>query len=279
MRTGRLFPLVIACFVCTVAPSISTADSVVDDPTERFQAANAYYEEGDFESAIDAYRALVDAGVVDGDLFYNLGNAYYKNDDLGNAVLFYARALRVQPRNEDAHDNLALVRAQLRDKQFVRSQNRLLRGVIWLHNNLNTREMLVLASVSYLLLCLLTIVYIFRRSRAVTVAYRRISMFSPGRLIGLSVGQDLLVAIAIAALLVVTSGISSAKKLAQTRSEAVVLAEEIGVFSGPTGDSILQFKIHEGTLVNVRVRRDEWVRIELPGGMSGWVLSSAVETV
>jgi tetratricopeptide (TPR) repeat protein len=279
MKTLRNASIVVAWLFCAATPSISFADNAVDDPAVLFRSGNAHYEQGDFEAAIDDYRSLIDAGVIDGDLYYNLANAYYKNDELGNAVLFYARALRIQPRNEDARDNLALVRAQLRDKQFVRSQNRLVRAVIWLHNNLTTREMLIFASCSYLVLCLLTIVYVFRRSGIVTAVYRRISLFSPGRLIGLSLGQDLLVAIAIAALLVVTSGVSAAKKLADTRSEAVVLTDEIGVFSGPTKDSILQFKIHEGTLVNVRTRRDEWVRIELPGGMSGWVLSSAVETV
>jgi uncharacterized protein YgiM (DUF1202 family) len=65
----------------------------------------------------------------------------------------------------------------------------------------------------------------------------------------------------------------------ENRSEAVVLAEEVAVFSSPTDDSTLQFKIHEGTVVDAREQRGAWVKVELPGGMSGWVNAEAVQKV
>ncbi len=63
------------------------------------------------------------------------------------------------------------------------------------------------------------------------------------------------------------------------RSEAVVLEEEIPVLSGPTQDATLQFRIHEGTMIKVRAQRGGWLRIQLPGGLSGWVAAQAVERV
>ncbi len=257
----------------------AAAQSVVDDPAEVFRAGNTSYEAGDYLAAVEAYRRLTDAGVVNGDLYYNLGNAYYKNNELGHAVLFYVRALRIQPRSDETKENLGLVRSQLRDKQFVKQQNRLVKGLIWLHNNLSTPEMLVFASASYILLCLLTIVFVFRNTRIIAAAYRRISILSPGRLIGLTLAQDLLVAIGIAAILLATSGISSYRKLAVDRSEGVVLAEEVAVFSSPTGDATLQFKVHEGTMVTISDRRAGWTKIALPGGMSGWVATESIEKV
>jgi tetratricopeptide (TPR) repeat protein len=257
----------------------AAAQSVVDDPAEVFRGGNASYEAGEYAAAIEAYRRLTDAGVVNADLYYNLGNAYYKNNELGPAVLFYVRALRIEPRNDEATDNLALVRSQLRDKQFVQQQNRLLRGFIWLHNNLSTTEMLVFASGSYVFLCLLLIVFIFRNTPAVVAAYRRVSVLSPGRLVGLARAQDLLVAIGVVAALLLTSGISAYRKLAVDQSEAVVLAAEVAVFSSPTDDATLQFKIHEGTMVTIRDRRAVWTKIALPGGMSGWVATESIEKV
>jgi tetratricopeptide (TPR) repeat protein len=259
--------------------SIETATGLVDEPTEVFRSSNALYEAGDYPGAIREYRRLVDAGVVDGTLCYNLGNAYYKSDDLGNAVLFYRRSLRLQPRNADAKENLELVTSQLKDKQFVRNQNRLVTGVIWLHNNLSATEMIALGSVSYLVLCLLGIVLILRDSPTIAAVYRKISIVSPGRLIGLSFAQDLLVAMGIATVLLATTGISSYRKLVNNRTEAVILADEIPVFSSPTEDATLQFKIHQGTVVNISDQRNEWIKVELPGGMSGWVASGSMERV
>ena len=256
-----------------------SAQSVVDNPAEVFQAGNTSYEAGDYLAAVEAYRRLTDVGVVNGDLYYNLGNAYYKSNELGHAVLFYVRALRLQPRNDEAKENLGLARSQLRDKQFVKEQNRLVKGFIWLHNNLSTPEMLVFASASYILLCLLTIIFVFGNTRIVAAAYRKVSVLSPGRLIGLTRAQDLLVAMGIAVILLATSGISSYRKLAVDRSEGVVLMEEVAVFGSPTDDATLQFKIHEGTMVTINDRRARWTKIALPGGMSGWVATESIEKV
>ncbi|MDH3216702.1 MAG: tetratricopeptide repeat protein [Candidatus Krumholzibacteria bacterium] len=255
--------------------------AAIEELTEVFRTANASYETGDYEAAITQYRRLVDRGIVDADLFYNLGNAYYKSNDLGNSVLFYLRSLRLLPRSSDAKDNLALVRSQLRDKQFVRDQNRIVRGVVWLHNNLNTTEMMTFASASYVVFCLLTIALIFRGSALMARIYRKVSIVSPGRLIGLSFTQDLLLAMGVVATLLVTSGISVYSKLELARefAEAVVIDNEIPVFSSPTNDATLQFKIHEGTVVRIRDERRDWIKIELPGKMSGWVAPGSIEKV
>ncbi len=86
-----IFVLILAGGYVTCA-----AQGIVDDPTEVFRTGNSAYEAGEYPTAIDAYRRLVDAGVENADLYFNLGNAYYKNNVLGNSVLFYLRSLRVQ---------------------------------------------------------------------------------------------------------------------------------------------------------------------------------------
>jgi tetratricopeptide (TPR) repeat protein len=279
LRLHRVYLLLIGCACAALAGTARAQESAGQDLRGIFENANASYEAGDYPGAIDGYRRLVDAGVVDADLYYNIGNAYYRDGDLGQAVLFYMRSLRIEPRNRDARDNLELVRSQLRDKQFVRSENRLAKGIVWLHDALNAREMTLFASASYLLLCLLAIILVFADTAPVMAAYRKVSLVSPGRLIGLSLKQDVLVAMAVAFVLLATSTVSAYSKRVANRSEGVVLAEETGVFSSPTEDATLQFKIHAGTVVGVRDRRDAWVKIELPGGMSGWVSSEAVHNL
>lgn len=248
---------------------------------EIFARGNSLYEGGDYEGAVEQYTSLVAQGVARADLFYNLANACYKTGDLGRAVLYYERARRLAPRDGDTRENLALVRAQLRDKQFVREENRLAAGAAWLHNHLNAGEMRLVASLCYLALCLAGIVFVLRETAWVSAAYRVVSYASLGRLAGFNRTQDLAAAMAVAALLFVSTGISAHQK---TRNEtsgksAVVLAEEVAVMSGPTDDATLQFKIHEGTLVDAGDRRGAWTRIALPGGLSGWVFASSIERV
>jgi tetratricopeptide (TPR) repeat protein len=289
MKGLQQYVVLLAVAVCCLAthpavfgrPQAGEDGRGVDRFKEVFGEANASYEQGDYEGAILGYAALIDSGVVDTHLFYNLANAYYKNDDFGRAILFYIRALRQNPRDDDARENLDFVRSQLKDKQFVPDRNRIISGIMWPHNNMNTNEMAVLASCFYLLFCVLGIGFIFRKSPFFTALYGRISLLSPGRLFGLSSTQDILVAMGIAAFLFLSCGASAYAKIKRDtrRAEAVVVKSEVPVFSGPGLESILQFKIHEGTVLNVRESRDGWIRIQLPGGLSGWVAVRSVERV
>jgi tetratricopeptide (TPR) repeat protein len=277
-----VFTAAAVCGIVSFGAIDSPARAAAQDGlAEVFARGNALYEGGDYEGAIEQYASLAAQGVHRADLFYNLANSYYKTGDLGHAVLYYERARRLAPRDEDIRGNLALVRAQLRDKQFVREENRLLSIAAWPHDNLTAGEMRLAASLCYLALCLLGTVFVLRETRWIASAYRYASYASLGRLAGFSKTQDLATAIAVAALLFLSTGISAHQK---TRSEkdrrtAVVLSEEVAVMSGPTDDATVQFKIHQGTLVGVNDQRGAWMRIALPGGLSGWVAAASVERV
>jgi tetratricopeptide (TPR) repeat protein len=246
-----------------------------------FAEGNSLYEQGDYEGAIAKYNGLVAAGVEHKSLYYNLANAHYRNDDLGASVLFYERALRLSPRDEDTRANLALVRSQLKDKQFVQQQNRLVAGAVWLHNNTSTGEMTLVASVSYVVLCLLVIIFVLRGRDFVAAIYDRVSVVSPGRLLGLTRAQDLALAAAVVFIVFSTSSASAYMKIERDRKpkRAVVMAAEIPVFSGPTGDATLQFKIHEGTIVAAEESREGWVRVRLPGGLAGWIEGRSIQRI
>ncbi len=279
--TALSFLAVCAAALLGLGAAGQTAPAPAAGVREAFVKGNSLYEAGDYSGAVEEYSRVVNAGVADKDLYYNLANAYYKLDDFGRAVLYYERALRLAPRDADARENLELVRSQLRDKQFVRERNRVVRTVAWLDDHLNAREMTLVASICYFVLCLLGIVFVLRDSRVVSAAYRAISYVSPGRLAGFTKTQDLLAALAVVSLLFASTGVSAHRKSAQKRERksAVIVGEEVAVYSGPAGETTLQFKVHEGTLVRVREARSTWVRINLPGGLSGWVEISAIERV
>jgi tetratricopeptide (TPR) repeat protein len=246
-----------------------------------FEQGNSSYEKGDYESAIEAYGSLVARGVENKDLYYNLANAYFKNNELGRAILFYERSLRLSPRDEDTRANLSLVEAMLRDRQFIRKENRLQRALVWINRNLSIREAALLTSLFYLLFCFFAVVFILRKTNFVRITYRRLSILSLGRFLGLSREPDLLLAAVVALCLFAGSGASAYQKITQERARdrSVVVKPEVAVYSGPMDDTTLQFKIHEGTRARIRARQPGWVQIELPGDLSGWIEAHGIEEI
>lgn len=278
-RRGRI--VVATLIVALGAVARPALPQTAETPSALFERANASYEGGDFEGAIGLYATLVDMGVSDPDLDYNLGNAYYKLGAVGPAILHYERARRLAPRDPDIAENLSLARALLRDRQFLEESSWLRRAVLWPHNNLSTRETFLLASFWYVVLTVVLLGLIFRRSSLLSRVYARLSILSPGRLLGLDKTQDFALAACVALLLAGVTGLSAhGKYRAETlRPDGVVLDEEVAVYSGPSDDSTLQFKIHEGTIVRIEGARARWAQVRLPGGLSGWIRSETVERI
>lgn len=274
-RVGMLAFVLLVSIVATRAfASDSTAAST-------FAAGNAAYEAGDYHAAIDRYMEVANAGIVDRDLYYNLGNAYFKLTDMGHAVLWYERALSLDPRNDDIRANLAVVRAMLRDQQLVPAHGGVRGALMGWHRKLSAEESVAVACVFYALFTFAALCLIFRRSRPVRSFYRFASWVSPGRLFGLGMTGDVLLGMGTTAAIALVFAGSAYAKVHESRvhTRSVVVSEEVSVFSGPSKDSTIQFKIHEGTIVSVRDGREGWVRVDLPGDLSGWVEMSTVEKI
>jgi tetratricopeptide (TPR) repeat protein len=250
-------------------------------PESLFSAGNSAYEAGAYADAIDRYQAVAREGVADADLYYNLGNAYFKTGDLGRSILWYERALRLEPRGDDVRANLGVVRSLIRDQQLVPASKGLRHALLAWHHRLTATESAAIACGFYALFTIVALALIFRRTDFMRAFYRRASWFSPARLFGLTMTQDFVVGMALTAALAIVFAGSAYTKLtaARERGQSVGVSEEVSVYSGPSGDSTVQFKIHEGTIVSVRDGRTGWVRVDLPGDLSGWVEEKTVERI
>jgi tetratricopeptide (TPR) repeat protein len=272
---------VVAAAIPPCRPAGAQAPGPQSNVRELAVRGNQLYEAGEFEESVDIYEETISRGAVAPELYYNLGNAYYKSGNLGRAVLNYERALRLAPRDEDVRANLKLVRSMLRDRQFVEEPGVVARTVMWLHRRLNVRESLLLASLLYFALVVVAVLFVFRDTAFVTGIYSKISLASPGRFLGLDKSQDFALAMATLALLLAAAGSSAYYKYREisTRRSAVVVEEDVPVYSGPNLDSTLQFKIHEGTRLTTGEMRPGWVQIRLPGDLSGWIVDGSVERI
>jgi len=244
-----------------IVPVIVVAQTEVS-PTEAMRAGNKSYEAGRFDEAVDIYEAIVEAGIADKALYYNLGNAYFKQGNLGRTILNYRRACRLNPRDSDVTGNLAVARAQTLDRLDTSAGSGLTNLVQVAEEWLPLREAAVLALMLWLL------IGVFVTTAILSRALRRHSLWAAG-ILGIFLIMGLF-------------SMANRYYVANTASPAVIIAREINVTSGPGSSEqyVVEFNLHSGAEVQIVERRPGWRQIALPGNdFKGWVPAEAVETV
>ena len=219
-----------------------------------YSEGNDLYRRGEFAAARQRYLAAADTGVRDARLFYNLGNACFKDDRLGEAVVWYERARRLAPRDEDVRANLRFLRRIKRDREEDGDGGFLYQ--LYLGPTLNE----LFAALS---LCLAGL--------AAAAGWRLLRGPSAAR---------------VAALGLCLAGILAFGLLAGTRlhrevtlSEAVVTASRGQARSGPARGQTPVFDVHEGTKVRIDRRAEDWAEIVLADGKVGWLPLAALEII
>jgi tetratricopeptide (TPR) repeat protein len=229
---------------------------------DRMSGANQLYEGGRYTEAAQAYEQLVDQGLRDSSLYYNLGNAYYKQGDIGRAIVAYLRAEKLAPRDSDVRTNLEVAREQTVDLFDAPADGFLVRladlARLWSSLNENAVVALLLwfGLTSLLLTRLLGRWDISRRAQPYATAL-------------------------VAALLVIAV-LSLGARLYSDSSDraAVVVADQVDVVSGPGLQYLAEFTLHSGAEADILESRAGWVRLALPGGeLQGWVPAAEVEEV
>lgn len=222
---------------------------------EVFFKANQAYKEGHFEEAIDGYGQLLDSGHENGHIYYNLGNAHFRLNRIGLAILNYERAYLLMPRDADLNFNLDYARDQTQDaisqpKGFVETI------FFWLPA-MTLHEVFWGFAVLNLLFWAVLLVRLFRPSEWTFYA-----------------SVILLVLWLIAS---ASFGVKYFKE--QTDDRAVILAEEVDVLAGPDTEDTLLFKLHEGAIVLLERSEDGWSLVSLPDNKRGWVKKETLEKI
>lgn len=231
-------------------------------PVEAMEAGNRSYEAGQFPEAAAIYQSIITAGIQDSALYFNLGNAYFKEGDVGRAILNYRRAQRLDPRDAETRTNLAIARLQTLDRLDKADDNAFANLVELAEEWLTLREAAILALLLWLLVSACLIVAIL------VEPLRRYSLWAAG-----VIGFFLIIGLA---------SMASRTYQESTAPEAVVVAEEIDVTSGPGNAEqyVVEFNLHSGAEVRITESRPDWRRVALPGNdFQGWVPASAVELV
>jgi tetratricopeptide (TPR) repeat protein len=223
-----------------------------DEWEEGFFKANQAYKVGNFQEAIEGYLRLIRTGHGGGQVYYNLGNAYFRAGQLGRAILEYERAQLLMPRDADLNFNLSHARDQTLDA-IEESRGFIETAFFWV-KSFNLNELFWSFALLNLLLWTILIIRLFHRSE--WLYYLLLLILSSWFVAGLSFGI----------------------KYYWIRSDdrAVILQKEVNILAGPEGNDTVLFKLHEGTVVYQERSEDGWSLVRLPDKKRGWVKSRAI---
>jgi len=230
--------------------SVVFAESSVKDLMKQ---ANEFYVKGQFEEAIKIYKAIVEDGYEGTSLFYNLGNAYYRTGKIGYAILYYEKALKLSPDDEDVQHNLQLANLNLKDKIEALPPFFLFR--IWesLLSTFSTDGWTILSYLFFLLVLFTLGFYFFAKN----ITQQRIAFYS----------------FIVSLILLITSVSLLIVKLNQETKlkYGIVLDSSLTAKISPDPQGKNAFIIHEGLKVKVEDQVDKWIKIRLEDGQVGWV--------
>ena len=215
--------------------------------------ANNAFQEQNYQKAEEEYMKVANEGVKNFELFYNLGNTYFKLNDLGNARLYYEKAAKFEPMNKELNENIAMLLASIKDKEDIqRSFVETILRKVYFAFSINLLGVFVLTF--FILMMAFIVLLIMSRS---AVLKRIVKIF--------------LVILAVIFFLVTVTEVMRIRDFYAVDS-AVILDETVIAYSGPSEDFPQVFTIHDGLKVSIERFDNDWVLIKLPSGNGGWVL-------
>lgn len=240
--------------------NVSGTAPQVDYPAKLWNEGNSAYADGRWEDAVRSYEMIVSLGLESPQLYYNLGNSYFKADNLGKAIVNYERALKLDPSYSDARYNLEFASSRTQDRidavpEFVLKS--WMRKLCYL---LDSDAWAVIFIVLLVLVCAAILLFVLDGTTA-------------GKRTGF----------VLAIVFFIAGGLSLGFSLHQKNDyflddAAVVVKPVISTKSSPGGNMDL-FILHEGTKVKIVDTVGDWMNIEISDGRQGWAKASELEII
>jgi len=228
------------------------------DSNSIMQSANEYYKNNRYQLAIEEYNKLLLDGFEGTSLYYNLGNAHYRLGKVGYAILYFQKALKLSPNDEDVKHNLALAKLNLKDKVDTLPPFFIFNLWEGLLASFSVTGWTIIVYIVFILFLIVTVSYFFSRN----VTEQRISFFS---------GAGLTIALVFAIILLVVK-----MNKEYNVKDGIIVETAVVVKSSPDFSSKDSFQIHEGLKVRVEDHVDDWVKIRLNDGKIGWINEKSI---
>lgn len=226
-----------------------------------FHSAGELYQQGDYEAALTAYQEIIQSGFEAPDLYYNMGNAAFRSNRIGHAILYFEKALKMDPSHEDAIHNLEFV-SRYRVDAFDEVPEFFLRTWIWKGVRLvPERTWSILALFFFTLMLTSILFYLFTK---------RLTLKKAGFFTALL--SLILFGTTLAASVVRHHNIVAPE-------QGVILSPSVVVRSTPSDSGTELFILHEGTMIRTNESVTGWQNIRIIDGREGWIRDADFERI
>lgn len=230
-------------------------------PVSILDSANFAYSKGNFQKASEYYEGIISLGYESPEIYFNLGNAYYKLDKIGMSVLNYERAKKISQHDEDINFNLKLANQHTLDK--IESAPKLFLEEWW--DNLKRMHSEKIWGIRSIVCFILFLFFL-----GVFITSRRLI----NKQFGFWLGSIFFIFSAIS-----FSVSKSSYNNIINKNSAVILSSSAEIKNSPSNTGTKLFILHEGTKVSTSETDGEWVKVELTSEKVGWVKRSAIEFI
>lgn len=226
-----------------------------------FEKANKLYNEGLYDSSLVLYKSILEQNLHSPELYFNMGNAYFKNNNLPKAILYYEKALKLSPNDEDIKYNLSISNSMIVDK--IENVPQLFYKQWWnyFYDRFSTNIWAIISIVLWILFLAALGFFLLSQSRSAKKLVFYLSVLTFIAALG-------------------SFGLASQKYYySKENKEAIIFTPTVTVKSSPTKNSVDLFVVHEGTKVKIIDKLDNWNKVKIKDGSIGWLPSESMEMI
>jgi tetratricopeptide (TPR) repeat protein len=227
--------------------------SLAQTPEALMKSAEQSYQKNDFQNAVELYKKVVAQGFESGALYYNLGNSYFKTGQIGYAIYYYEKGLKLEPNDEDLEYNLRIANARTVDKISEVPKLFIIKWWDGLITLFSVASWSILLIMFFILLLTSLAFYFFSSSTAIQkVTY-----------IAGSLSLSVLIFLAVIVFARVNREAST--------NYGILFAESYSAKVSPDQKANNAFVIHEGIKFAIEDQVNGWYKIKLADGKVGWI--------
>lgn len=246
-------------YLCLVVTSVASAQAKITDDG-LYKQANEMYKKGNYSDAAKLYEEALKTGISP-ELYYNLGNAYYKTSEIGLSILNYERAIRLKPSYKEAQTNLQFVQQKVVDNLTATPGFFVKRWMLSVLECFTSNQWAAVSIFTFVLSLGLILLFAFSRERKI----RKLTFYGAFFILTLSIASFIM------------SGLRKDQML--KHRDAIIMNGAVTAKSSPDKSGTDLFQLHEGTKVQVKSTLSNWAEIELENGAIGWVEENAIERI
>ena len=258
MRNFKKYFIFVCLFSAVFCLSFAFAQAKdAKDPSYLFYRANGLYEEAHYKEAIDLYNSVLKQGLESGNLYYNLGNCYFKEGKLGLAILNYERARRLIPQDKDLEANYNYAVSLIKYKSSEASSKWFKRFIDNTSNRFSIDRITLVLFFIYIFIILaviIAVVFKLSRSRAVVI-------------------------IALLGAVFIFFSFLFYGKITSLKNQAILVVESSDAKFEPLDTATTHFTIYEGMKVHILSSKDKWYKVKRPDGKVGWIRKTDLEVI